>query len=324
MKILFLLVSIVMYCFVCAAQTLGDCLVFEKKYVLQTSKINSSELDPRLVAYSEGFVAILTKNKEILVWTDDGRFIGKCGRKGKGPGEYVAPVYLFIDDNSYLKVIDSALSRIHIYFLTKNGVIFDDFIEMPLKNTSSKELYYVPTQIIPYKDNYIFINDSGTPKLHKITLNDAKGNILKKYLFQKKRSDVILNSTVIFKDVIYTTGRTKNKKNKVTNDGILYAADMISGKEWTVKTPVKNIFGVAIDADKGFFFIASQDDPKNLYIVDNRGQLKGKIPTEIGVNPHIIKGTRTCTESGYSKGMVFYKIEKNSVELRIFNYSFKE
>ena len=54
-----------------------------------------------------------SKLKTIYLFSENGKFLRKIGRSGQGPGEFMYPRSLYIDNNKNINVLDS--QKIHIY-----------------------------------------------------------------------------------------------------------------------------------------------------------------------------------------------------------------
>lgn len=58
---------------------------------------------------------VVVDRKDVNIFSSDGDFKGKIGKEGKGPGEYLRPNEVKIDDNSRIYVLDSRLFRVSVF-----------------------------------------------------------------------------------------------------------------------------------------------------------------------------------------------------------------
>lgn len=93
---------------------------------LETSDDNLI-LDPTVVKFTEKYLFILDRfspSKSLYAFTHEGKYVGKVGNKGEGPGEYIMPHQFVVSENNgllYLK--DMATNSILVYSLIDFGFV---------------------------------------------------------------------------------------------------------------------------------------------------------------------------------------------------------
>jgi len=75
------------------------------------SKISALYVDNR-----ENIYLIEGNERQVRLFDKDGKFIRKFGRKGRGPGEFLYPTYVYVND-SIIYVVDSGNRKISSYFI---------------------------------------------------------------------------------------------------------------------------------------------------------------------------------------------------------------
>lgn len=94
--------------------------------VLETLEDNLI-LDPTVVRFSERFVFILDRfspSKSLYVFSHEGKYIGKVGSKGEGPGEYIMPHQFVVNEKqNKLYLRDMATNSMLVYSLDTFGFI---------------------------------------------------------------------------------------------------------------------------------------------------------------------------------------------------------
>ncbi|MBQ4161507.1 MAG: 6-bladed beta-propeller [Parabacteroides sp.] len=89
-------------------------------------------VDATVVKLSESKIFILDKfspTRSLYVFQRDGKYIGKIGCVGEGPGEYIMPFYFVIDEkNDKLYLWDRAVNKILIYNISTFKFVNEFFI----------------------------------------------------------------------------------------------------------------------------------------------------------------------------------------------------
>lgn len=99
-------------------------------------------LDPTIVKFAKDRIFILDRfspSKGLYVFQIDGKYLGKVGCKGEGPGEYIMPHYFSVNEK-YNRIFlrDMAMNRMLVYDLTTLAFV-EDF-SIPFYATCFEEL----------------------------------------------------------------------------------------------------------------------------------------------------------------------------------------
>lgn len=90
-------------------------------------------------------------SKSIFIFHTDGRFIRKLGQTGSGPGEYVKPISIDLDQDT-LYVYDSGNGRIHKYLLDGEFVGY---------GPNARDIQIIPSAVSHIDEKYIFFSPYG-------------------------------------------------------------------------------------------------------------------------------------------------------------------
>ena len=78
-------------------------------------------LDPTIVKFTEKYIFILDRfspSKSLYVFDHKGKYVGKVGNKGEGPGEYIMPhQFVVSEERGHLYLKDMATNSILVYSL---------------------------------------------------------------------------------------------------------------------------------------------------------------------------------------------------------------
>jgi hypothetical protein len=110
--------------------------------------------------------------KSVFIFDEDGKYVGKSGRPGKGPGEYVNAVD-FLVRNDTVDFLVQQSPNASVYSYTSSG----DFIRETKLN-----LFPYSFQLIQNKFYAVSMNYNKMIHDHQIYLLDKTGNDIKKYL----------------------------------------------------------------------------------------------------------------------------------------------
>jgi hypothetical protein len=84
-------------------------------------------LDPTVVKFTEKYIFILDRfspSKSLYVFDHKGKYVGKVGSKGEGPGEYIMPhQFIVSEERGELYLRDMATNSILVYSLKNFGFV---------------------------------------------------------------------------------------------------------------------------------------------------------------------------------------------------------
>ena len=181
MFILFLLVSfstISSYSLIAtdvsSAKTVDDLFRVISEIQLQTTEECSLAYITDMAVDSKGNFIIADGWQVMAVYAfgPDGTFIQELGRKGQGPGEYVNPVSVEINQNEDIWIADVGNNRLSIYskdLSFKKQIICTPRVLQYLHLNSQNEIYIYRSQENPLKPNTadtIFQYDDQGNKIH--------------------------------------------------------------------------------------------------------------------------------------------------------------
>ena len=97
-------------------------LVSDYTFISLETKDDNLILDASMVRIWNDYIYILdcfSQNKSIYVFDIQGKYLGKIGNVGGGPGEYIMPLAIVVDEvNNQLIVKDVALNKLLYYNLS--------------------------------------------------------------------------------------------------------------------------------------------------------------------------------------------------------------
>lgn len=111
---------------------------------------------------------------------DQGNFIKKTGRKGQGPGEFLAPRYLGIS-NEFLYVTDQFKSEIQVF--DKN-----------LNYSRSLPISMSVSDLKVLSDDNIAVSTISMAKTGRIFIFNSKGKIKRELLYSDKKSPLMMDN----------------------------------------------------------------------------------------------------------------------------------
>jgi hypothetical protein len=160
---------------------ISENLILSEIVVLETTDASLIKNINRLVLYKEKII-ILNNKEEILFFNNDGNFLYKINKKGRGPGEYNHIIDISIDDNN---------DRIILYTDNLNLLIYNlkgEYISQ-ITNIDKNNLY----EKIIYQNNILFFyNPLNTNKQNLFATFDLKKSVYIKNQFTNKSVDFIL------------------------------------------------------------------------------------------------------------------------------------
>ena len=270
-----------------------------KSYKELFTKVSSKKLenpDNKFLYFSdiqenENYIVGKSSSPEgIHYWNKQGKYIGKIGEKGKGPGEYYGTYTILLIKNKFL-IINSYLGRVTEFKLTLKNPIFVETYNLEKLGLKTNEISYI--SLAYHKNNKIYLcNLTPQPNKYKVFVLNNELQLIKKIKKSKKESWIVdTNCIYINRNRIYILDDIwhKNLKNAMNGkfnfsgkifihnlDGKLLrkveieSIDIFSGKK-------NNFF---VDKSNKLFLI-------NNYIVTANGKIIKKISMNINRNKDI-------------------------------------
>lgn len=112
-------------------------------------------------------------------FTSSGQLLCKAGRRGQGPGEFLAPRLLGCSDKR-VYVTDQSILGIHVY-------------DRDLKYLDRIPFRYPVGDLKVFSDSLYAIAAYTIGQSGKVVLFDEKGNVLKEYLYSDEKGPVMMN-----------------------------------------------------------------------------------------------------------------------------------
>lgn len=176
------------FCQVTKYSDLFDSIRFIKLETMENCIIGNID---KLIYHKNRFY-ILDRHisKSVLIFDDNGKFIGHAGKIGRGPGEFMSPYY--IDINAYtdqLIIYDNYLNRLLLYSL--NGdfqtsiLLKNRFDAFSVIDANKYSLYY----------NYFGSENINELPIHNLHIIDEHGKILYK-AFDRRDSKLPNNNSL--------------------------------------------------------------------------------------------------------------------------------
>lgn len=157
-------------------------LVSDYSFIPLETKDDNLILDASMVRIWNDHIYILdcfSQNKSIYVFDIQGKYLGKIGNIGGGPGEYIMPMAIVVDEaNNQLLVKDVAQNKL-IYY---NPITFEYIKEQSLPFYSDCMEYYKDDTIVWYIGSGC-ANDGDYQK--HIQVSDLQCNIINSYIPRK-------------------------------------------------------------------------------------------------------------------------------------------
>jgi hypothetical protein len=171
----------------------------------------------------------------ILKFNRAGKFLGKIGTKGRGPGEYISATSFTVDDlTGNIYILETSTSKIKVY--SPAGRFIRDFI-------FSKEIFGLPSDIEMFNSK-IFLNDySGFAKNIWIVL-DSLGKIVTMKINSippfELRKDIVMNhepgGVFEFENDLYYYNSYNDTVFSVSKDLKYYVAFLFAKGKFRVPT----------------------------------------------------------------------------------------
>lgn len=126
--------SIILFIFICffgylfCEQPIPFDNIFKKieEIYIQTKGLDVGSLFMVKIDSSKNFVFLDAKTRQLLIFNKEGRFVKRVGKKGQGPGEFIAPSGIALDKQGNLIIADNQTRRINKY--DKEGNFLSSFI----------------------------------------------------------------------------------------------------------------------------------------------------------------------------------------------------
>lgn len=118
----------------------------------------------------------LISNRQVYKFNKSGKFICKIGSGGKGPGEFIKPIDIQIDEKgNSIFVLDQAINKIHEY--TTDGV-WRKTMMIPIKGH--------PWQILCFENSILIFNQVLPPITTQLYKINKQGEVVHKYPFMSE------------------------------------------------------------------------------------------------------------------------------------------
>ena len=110
----------------------------------------------------------------VFVFSKEGKFLSKLSRKGRGPGEYIFPMYSAIDQRGAILVLDINLGRLLKYNITDLSFME----EVPLPATYNIPITFTLDEELNWYYFFKVTNMSIPDDHHHFIVSDEMGNII--------------------------------------------------------------------------------------------------------------------------------------------------
>lgn len=189
------------------SQISSDCSIwdyFSKIELIQLDTTKESFLKPEGVyrlAFSGDSIYILHKGEDIFVFRSDGISKGALGKKGRGPGEYIFPSDILINDYRHtLDVLESS----------------GEIVSYSLPSFDVNRVLHLPEEGFPY-DNFKLIDNDKY-------LLFSRGNRFRIALYDVKKSRMKLSDYSVPSWLLYSFFTYRNCYSPIisTDDGLKY------------------------------------------------------------------------------------------------------
>ncbi|MHA1876675.1 MAG: 6-bladed beta-propeller [Promethearchaeota archaeon] len=127
----------------------------------------------------DNIIFLDAKTRQVIVFDQNGKYIGKIGSIGQGPGEYQAPSALWVDCEGKIYISDHNTRRINIY--DQSGEYFSSFI--------SSSQHWQPVRIRVAKKGALYLGGLKLDRTNKgpgkwINIYDVEGHYIDSFLKQ--------------------------------------------------------------------------------------------------------------------------------------------
>ncbi len=225
-----------------------------------------------------------SKTGKVLKYSEKGKFEKYIGRKGQGPGEYIAPQKLFLSE-SKLYVYDGLSRKIHIYKLTgeyirtldigKIVALFSDFYVDKNNNVyalwidySGEEIRYVVGKFDFKKRNIEKIKILKREKIKKAVMGGISHEYSQRLFFRIFPGGFVygdnMDRTIYFYNIKNGVSEKilliKWKREKISQREVAFLKKMI-GKEEAKKLPEYKPFyqNLFVDENEYIYFAKPSD-----------------------------------------------------------------
>lgn len=137
-------------------------------------------------------------NGYVYVWNHKGKFIGRVGNRGKGPGEYKGINHVYFESENQLGIIDGGLARIHLFTIGEKGIYFDDSIDTGVLFNDT------PSRVYVRGDKRIIFFSTGFMTPSVVVMNNKWGKAHEFHYFGKN-SEVAYGNAIVDDTYIYLT-----------------------------------------------------------------------------------------------------------------------
>src|SRR6056297_1764323 len=127
----------------------------------------------------------------------DGKFLGRTGDRGKGPGDYMTIHHFTFFDKNKILVLDGLLDRVSFYEINEGEIIFNK-----LENINDEEGVFIWI-VEKLKNKYYGIVNSNSKGNNRILIFNNNFDIIKKFNKFEHTSFVVGEPAVFKNDRIY-------------------------------------------------------------------------------------------------------------------------
>jgi len=148
--------------------------VFGKTDYIPLEETNNSLLGDSQIKFVDNNIIIIAFDSQLYLFSSDGRFLNRIGKKGNGPEEYLHPSGVFKEKNdSLLRVVDSNAKRI-IWYKTDGTFV---------RNSKFLKVKDKPFEYSYLDSNYILVsyrqeNKNGDGVYDELQVINKSGDIL--------------------------------------------------------------------------------------------------------------------------------------------------
>ncbi len=226
----------------------------------------------------EGFYVTDTMDYSIKHFSAQGELIKKQGRKGQGPGEFLAPRSLEVTDD-YIYVMDQYLNGIHKF--ERDGLEFVKII--PFRNPI--------TDFKVISDDRIAVIPASMHSVGEMQFIDSEGELISSFIYWDSGRIMLLDAVSFDMDQegnIYMAYNFQDRIDKFNSEGKKIWSTSLVGKKRvekekvdSVTVPTEIVF-LSLDRDaQGRIYVLGGDLSKNprrdIYILSPSGELLGTV-----------------------------------------------
>lgn len=201
-----------------------------------------------------------------------GQYVGKCGRRGQGPGEFLAP-RLLSSSGRFMYATDQSLPGIQVF---SQELRFQYRIPFPWAISCMKVLTDDRIAIVP-----VSVNENGY-----IYFIDRRGDILEEVKYCDDNQEMLMNLVEVEVDLegsIYLAYCFKDRIEKMSSEGEkLWSCVLLDGRKIerkkikTFMVPTRITYkSIAMDNSQRLYVLGgslSKNESRDVYILNTEGQ----------------------------------------------------